>query len=98
MPQPHIAAKTVSVKLDSDTRTRIENLAEVRHRSAHWIMREAISQYIDREEKREAFRQDALKAWEEYQETGLHATAAEVDTWLSSWGAENELPAPACHK
>ena len=27
MPQPHIAAKTVSVKLDSDTRTRIENLA-----------------------------------------------------------------------
>jgi predicted transcriptional regulator len=98
MPQPHIAAKTVSVKLDSDTRARVENLAEVRHRSAHWVMREAISQYVDREEKREAFRQDAIKAWEEYQETGLHATAAEVDTWLASWDTENELPAPACHK
>ena len=98
MPPPPIAAKTVSVKLDSDTRARVENLAEARHRSAHWVMREAISQYVDREEKREAFRQDTIKSWEEYQETGVHATAAEVDTWLASWGSENELPAPACHK
>jgi predicted transcriptional regulator len=98
MPQPHIVAKTVSVKLDPDTRARIENLAEARHRTAHWVMREAISQYVDREEKREAFRQDAIKAWDEYQETGLHATAGEVDTWLASWGTENELPAPVCHK
>lgn len=98
MPQPHIAAKTVSVKLDADTRIRIERLAEARHRSAHWVMREAISQYVDREEKREAFRQVTIKAWEEYQETGLHATAVEVDTWLASWGTENELPAPVCHK
>lgn len=98
MSQPHIAAKTVSVKLDADTRARLENLAETRNRSAHWVMREAISQYVDREEKREAFRQDTRKAWEDYQETGLHATAAAVDTWLASWGADNELPAPVCHK
>jgi predicted transcriptional regulator len=98
MPQPHIAAKTVSVKLDAETRTRVENLAEARHRSAHWVMREAISQYVDREEKREAFRQDTLKAWEDYQETGLHVTAAEADAWLSTWGSEAELPAPVCHK
>lgn len=98
MAHQQIAAKIVSVKLDAETRTRIENLAEARHRSAHWVMREAISQYVDREEKREAFRQDTIKAWEEYQETGLHSTAAEVDTWLASWGGENELPAPVCHK
>ena len=88
----------MSVKLDSDTRTRIEHLAETRHRTTHWLMREAIKQYVEREEKREAFRQDTLKAWDEYQETGLHATTAEVDTWLASWGTENELPAPLCHK
>lgn len=98
MAHQHIEAKIVSVKLDADTRTRIESLAEARHRSSHWVMREAICQYVDREEKREAFRQDMIKAWEEYQETGLHATAAEVDTWLASWGTENELPAPVCHK
>ena len=88
----------MSVKLDSDTRTRIEHLAETRHRTTTWRMREAIKQYVEREEKREAFRQDTLKAWDEYQETGLHATTAEVDTWLASWGTENELPAPLCHK
>jgi predicted transcriptional regulator len=38
-----------------------------------------------------------VKAWLEYQETGLHATAAEVEIWLASWGTQNELPAPQCH-
>lgn len=91
-------ARPMSVKLDLDTRARIERLAETRRRTPHWMMREAIQQYVEREEKREAFRQDALRAWEEFQETGLHATAEEVDAWLASWGTDNELPAPACHK
>lgn len=91
-------AKTISVKLDADIRTRLENLAEARQRTAHWVMREAINQYVEREEKREAFRQATIKASYEYQETGLHATAAEVDTWLNSWGSDNPLPAPICHK
>lgn len=98
MPQSQIAAKSISVKLDSEIRARVENIAEARHRSTHWVMREAITQYVEREEKREAFRQDTLRAWEEYQETGLHATATEVDKWLASWGTDNELSAPVCHK
>jgi hypothetical protein len=47
-PQPQIAAKTMSVKLDLSTRARVENLAEARQRTAHWVMREAITQYVDR--------------------------------------------------
>ncbi len=92
------APKPMSVKLDVETRIRIEHLAEVRQRSTHWMMREAINQYVEREEKREEFRQATLNAWAEFQETGLHATAAEVNEWLASWGTENELPAPQCHK
>ena len=91
-------SRPMSVKIDAETRARIEHLAEARHRTTHWIMREAISQYVEREEKREAFREDVIQAWNEYQETGLHATAGEVDAWLESWGTDNELPAPACHK
>jgi predicted transcriptional regulator len=97
MPQPHIAAKIVSVKLDAITRDRIANLAEVRHRSSHWIMREAISQYIEREEKREVFRQVTIEAMEEHQQTGLYASAVDVEAWLASWGTEGELSAPICH-
>jgi len=61
-------------------------------------MREAIEEYLEREEQKEAFRQATVEAWEEYQSTGLHATAEEVDAWMASWGTEQELPAPQCHK
>ncbi len=91
-------ASATSVKLDDDIKERVRHLAKVRKRTSHWIMREAISQYVEREEKREALRLDTLKAWEEFQETRLHATAEEVDEWLESWGTDKELPVPECHK
>lgn len=91
-------ATATSIKLDDDLKGRLQNLANARRRSSHWIMREAIAQYVEREEKRETLRQETLKAWDEFQETGLHVTADEVEQWLSSWGTENELPAPSCHK
>ena len=87
----------MSVKLDLSTRARVENLAEARQRTAHWVMREAITQYVDREEKREAFRQDTIKAWEEYRSTGLHVTADEADTWLAQLEQGNDVEPPECH-
>ena len=88
----------VAIKIDSDIKERVKRLATIRHRTAHWLMREAIAQYVEREEKREAFRQETLDAWDDYRTTGLHLTAKEVDAWLSSWGTEDELQAPTCHK
>ncbi|MBB3332471.1 putative transcriptional regulator [Halomonas campaniensis] len=90
--------RPTSIKLDDDLKGRIQQLADARQRSAHWLMREAIEQYVKREERREALRQDALNAWEDYQATGLHATADEVEQWLVSWGKDDEVPAPSCHK
>ena len=79
-------------------RARVQRLAQARQRTAHWVMREAIAQYVEREEKREAFRQDTLQAWEAYRASGLHAPAEEVESWLATWGGDEELPAPACRK
>ena len=42
-----------SVKIDEDLKQRIQQLADSRHRSAHWIMREAIRHYVEHEEKRQ---------------------------------------------
>jgi predicted transcriptional regulator len=89
-------AAVTSIKLDDELKGRVQNLAAARRRTSHWIMREAIAEYVEREEKREALRQNTLKAWEEFQATGLHTTADDVEKWLSSWGTEDELPAPAC--
>ncbi|HID7510795.1 TPA: CopG family ribbon-helix-helix protein [Enterobacter hormaechei] len=87
-----------SVKLDDELKDRIQHLAESRRRSAHWIMREAITQYVEREEKREAYLRDAQNAWEEFQRTGLHITAEEADEWLAQLAAGNDVESPECHR
>jgi predicted transcriptional regulator len=46
---------------------------------------------ISPEEKREAFRQATLKAWEEYRATGLHMTADEADAWLAQLEQGNDI-------
>jgi len=87
----------MSVKLDQETRTRMEHLAESRRRTTHWLMREAIQQYIEREEKRETFRQDAIRAWDAYRATGQHATLEEADAWLAKLEAGQDVEPPECH-
>ncbi|MEZ0472914.1 CopG family ribbon-helix-helix protein [Luteimonas salinilitoris] len=90
-------ALATSIKLDDELKGRVQHLAESRRRSAHWIMREAIAQYVEREEKREAFKQDALRAWKEYQRTGLHLTLEEADAWLAKLEAGEDSEPPSCH-
>jgi predicted transcriptional regulator len=90
-------ASATSVKLDDGMKGRVQHLAESRKRTSHWIIREAISQYVEREEKREAFRQDCIRAWDAYQETGLHVTHAEADAWLAQLAAGDDQEPPECH-
>ncbi|MGU3489666.1 CopG family ribbon-helix-helix protein [Enterobacter bugandensis] len=91
-------ATPTSIKLDDDLKNRLLHLAESRRRSAHWIMREAITQYIEREEKREAYLRDAQNAWEEFQRTGLHITDEEADEWMAQLAAGNDVEPPECHR
>lgn len=88
---------SVTVKLDPETRERVAALAQARDRSAHWIMREAIRQYVEREEARERFRQETLEASERYHATGLHLTAEEADAWLARLEAGEDVDPPPCH-
>jgi predicted transcriptional regulator len=87
-----------SVKLDDVLKKRIQHLADVRHRSAHWIMREAIRDYVEREEARESFKQESLASWTAYQETGQHLTGQEARDWLNTWGTDKETEVPECHE
>ena len=87
-----------SIKIDDDLKRRIQNLADARHRSAHWIMREAIRDYVEREEAREGFKQDALASWTAYKESGRHLTGQEVRNWLNTWGTDEEKEIPPCHE
>ncbi|MCU7850435.1 MAG: CopG family ribbon-helix-helix protein [Candidatus Thiodiazotropha sp. (ex Lucinoma kastoroae)] len=86
-----------SVKLDDDLKCRIQHLADARHRSAHWIMCEAIRNYVEREEKRETFKQDALQAWDAYQANGRHLSLEEADAWLAKLEAGEDAELSKCH-
>lgn len=92
------ASSTTSLKLDPEMKDRVRRLAAARRRSAHWLMREAILQYVEREEKRISFHQDALDAWEDYQATGLHLTGEEVDEWMVKLEAGEDAELPECHR
>ncbi len=89
-------ASTTSLKLDAEVKQRVQRLADARRRSPHWLMREAIEEYVEREEKRQQLRRDALAAWTQYQMTGLHATAEEADAWLAKLEAGKKVAPPKC--
>lgn len=86
-----------SIQLEAELNERVRSLAAARGRSADWIMREAIAQYVEREERREAFNGDALHAFEELERTGLHLTLEEADAWLARLEAGEDADPPPCH-
>jgi predicted transcriptional regulator len=90
------AARPVAIKIDEVTKARVKRLADARQRTPHWLMREAIHQYVDREEKREAFRQDTLLAWEAFRATAQHVPADQADAWLAQLEQGNDVDLPAC--
>lgn len=87
----------VSVKVDDDLKDRINRLASSQDRSEQQVIREAIEQYVTREEARRSFLDEAHESWAQYQRTKLHLTGEETCSWLDQWGGENEPGPPACH-
>ncbi|MBL2962579.1 ribbon-helix-helix protein, CopG family, partial [Klebsiella pneumoniae] len=51
-------SSATSIRLDEELKDRLKTLADDRHRSAHALMLEAITEYIDREEKRSQYLRD----------------------------------------
>ena len=85
---------TISIELENELESRIQRIADTRHRSLNWIVREAICEYAEREEAMEQFEQEALASWENYEETGQHLTGQEIRNWLDTWGTDNETVVP----
>lgn len=87
-----------SIKIDSQLKSRIQHLAEIQHRSTHWLILEAIKEYVEREEALESFKREALVSWKTYQETGKHLTGQETREWLKGWGENPQTEPPKCHE
>lgn len=83
------------VKLDPDVRDRLERLGELKHRSPHWLMKEAITRYLEQEEYHEQLNQETLSRWQEA-EQGRVVSHQAVSKWLDTWGTDEENDRPPC--
>ena len=87
-----------SLKISDDLKDRVHNLAQLKDRTSHWIMLNAIREYVSREEAKENFKKEAIESWRDFKETNLHITGKETRSWLQTWGTDKEKKAPKCHK
>lgn len=88
---------TVTVKLDPSDRDRIVSLAALKKRTPHYLMKEAILEYVQREEARQSFIKAADTSFEHYKETGLHITLDEFSAWVDDVQKNPDTPITACH-
>ena len=91
-----MGTQPMAVKLDPELKERLLRLAAAKKRSPHWIMREALREYTEREELAENLRQETLKRWETYKVTGETVDNEAVMAWLDTWGTDHETKCPPC--
>lgn len=88
----------LSIKLGAEKKDDLAWIAEKKDRSVHFLLLQAVSEYIENEKQRLEFYEEGKKALEHYKTTGLHTTHEEMTAWANSLGTPNELPLPKCHK
>lgn len=73
----------MGVKVDDELKTRISRLAELRDRTPHWIIRAAIAEYLDKEERYQRELDEDNGTWEEFVLTGKGLTQTEVRSYFA---------------
>ena len=89
---------SVTITLDDTDQDRIATLATAKKRSPHYLMKEAILEYLEKEEARQNFVAAAESSYVHYKETGLHITLDEFDSWVDQVQQDPNTPMPECHK
>lgn len=82
-----------TVRLQTDIEQQLEALANKLHRSKGWVINQALTEYINKQQLEQERWQQTLDAMESAIE-GKVVAADEVHRWLHSWGTQNELDAP----
>ena len=81
---------TLSVRLDSETKKRLEALAKRARRSKSFLAAEAITAFVEAE----SWQLDEIQAGLEELDRGRGVPHKDVANWLRSWGRKRERKAP----
>jgi predicted transcriptional regulator len=88
-------AVNVTVKLNKSGRNSFKSLVLAKQRTPHFLMKEAITRYIEDEEAEQAV--IAVAALEHCQKTCLHTTLDELKDWACVVRKDRGVEMPACH-
>jgi predicted transcriptional regulator len=84
----------LGVRLDEQLEKRLSALAEKMQRSKSFLAKEALTRYIEDEERKQRENELTMARWNEFQETGETVSNESMMNWLESWGTEQEKPCP----
>ena len=82
--------ETLSIRIDGETKKRLDALAKRSRRSKSFLAADAIAVYVESEEWQLGELQAGIAELESRQEI----THSKVSKWLNSWGKPGETKAP----
>ena len=82
--------ETLSIRLDANTKKRLDALAKRSRRSKSFLAAEAIAAYVQSEE----WQLNELQAGIAELDSGQVVSHEKVSKWLKSWGKRAETKAP----
>jgi len=82
--------ETLSIRLDTDTKKRLDALAQRSKRSKSFLAAEAIAQYVEAEE----WQFGEIRAGLADLDEGQSVSHEKTSKWLKSWGTPSEGKAP----
>jgi RHH-type rel operon transcriptional repressor/antitoxin RelB len=81
---------TLSVRINTNTKKRLEALAKRARRSKSFLAAEAIAAFVEAE----SWQLDEIQAGLKELDEGRGMPHKDVSTWLHSWGRKRERKAP----
>jgi RHH-type rel operon transcriptional repressor/antitoxin RelB len=85
-----VSTEILSIRIDSETKKKLEALAEQTQRSKSFLAAEALTKYLELE----GWQIGEIEAGIVDDEADAVVSHDEVKKWLVSWGSKGELKAP----
>ena len=82
--------ETLSIRIDAETKKRLDALSKRSKRSKSFLAAEAIAAYVESEN----WQLGELQAGIAELESGQEVSHEKVSKWLNSWGKQRESKAP----
>jgi predicted transcriptional regulator len=83
-------SETLSIRIDSETKKRLDALSKRSRRSKSFLAAEAIAAYVESE----AWQLGELQSGIAELDAGKEVSHERVSNWLKSWGKQGESKAP----